>query len=388
MKYIIFDSPEPSVRKIDFSVEGNNKVDKITFKILANQGDVVLNSSMIPAVSVKCDGEGFVDLVEEGDELLFGSENDYLIITWIISREHSQFKNLKVAVSLTDEENDVVWNSGIVEITNKESFKADAQIEIEYPTKIKRILQSINELMSKNDNQDDTLEGIDRQIEEIRSLLQSNDEAMDTLQELVNKIKEIKNLYLALVNGSSIADKASKDSEGTVIHLNYLKKIDVVDSLNNESVEHPLSAKQGKVLKGLIDNIMNILQSDDVDLDEIQELVDYIKDNRDLISQITVKKVSITDIIDDLLTSDDKKPLSAKQGFILKGLIDAIHNTFLPNANNAYDLGSSTHKWKKLYLSGGISDGENTMTIAEIKEVAGGLGTIDEILDKINGEVV
>lgn len=56
----------------------------------------------------------------------------------------------------------------------------------------------------------------------------------------------------------------------------------------------------------------------------IAELVAYIKDNRELIDQITTGKVSASDIIDNLTTNVANKPLSAAQGVALKALIDAI----------------------------------------------------------------
>lgn len=64
--------------------------------------------------------------------------------------------------------------------------------------------------------------------------------------------------------------------------------------------------------------------STDEDLDQAQEFMLYIKANRDLISQITTSKVSVSDIINNLATNVSNKPLSAAQGVALKALIDAI----------------------------------------------------------------
>jgi hypothetical protein len=51
---------------------------------------------------------------------------------------------------------------------------------------------------------------------------------------------------------------------------------DVVNSVTSTAVDVPLSAAQGKVLKDLIDSINTLLTSDNVDLDSLQEVVDYI----------------------------------------------------------------------------------------------------------------
>ena len=77
-------------------------------------------------------------------------------------------------------------------------------------------------------------------------------------------------------------------------------------------------------MAGLNERLNGIANSEDVDLDQLAEIVAYIKANRDLISQVTDKKVNVTDIIDNLTTSVSNKPLSAKMGVQLKQLIDAI----------------------------------------------------------------
>jgi ABC-type amino acid transport substrate-binding protein len=67
-----------------------------------------------------------------------------------------------------------------------------------------------------------------------------------------------------------------------------------------------------------------LANSDDDTLDQMAEVVAYIKANRDLIDQITTGKVSVSDIVNNLITNVANKPLSAAQGVVLKGLIDAV----------------------------------------------------------------
>jgi hypothetical protein len=78
------------------------------------------------------------------------------------------------------------------------------------------------------------------------------------------------------------------------------------------------------LIQGLTTRLNTLANSDDTTLDQMAEVVKYIKDNRELIEQITTGKVSVTDIVDDLITNVSNKPLSAKQGVALKALIDAI----------------------------------------------------------------
>lgn len=77
-------------------------------------------------------------------------------------------------------------------------------------------------------------------------------------------------------------------------------------------------------LKSISDRINAFFDSDDQTLDELSEIVAYIKSNKTLIDSITTSKVSVADIVNNLTTNTAGKPLSAAQGVALKALIDAI----------------------------------------------------------------
>lgn len=66
-----------------------------------------------------------------------------------------------------------------------------------------------------------------------------------------------------------------------------------------------------------------LLDVDDRTLNELSEIVAYIKNNKSLIDSITDSKVSKTDIVNNLTTNVTNKPLSAAQGVAIKSLIDA-----------------------------------------------------------------
>ena len=78
------------------------------------------------------------------------------------------------------------------------------------------------------------------------------------------------------------------------------------------------------LISGLTTRLNALANSTDEDLDQMAEIVEYIKSNKDLIDGITTSKVSVTDIIDNLTTNVSNKPLSAKMGVELKALIDDI----------------------------------------------------------------
>ena len=80
-------------------------------------------------------------------------------------------------------------------------------------------------------------------------------------------------------------------------------------------------------LKAINDRLTAFFDSDNQTLDELSEIVAYITSNKTLIDSITTSKVSVADIINNLATNVANKPLSAAQGVVLKGLIDAVGNS-------------------------------------------------------------
>lgn len=78
------------------------------------------------------------------------------------------------------------------------------------------------------------------------------------------------------------------------------------------------------LISGLTSRLNALADSDDTTLDQLSEIVAYIKNNKSLIDGITTSKVNVSDIIDDLTTNSGDKPLSSKQGTILKEMIVSL----------------------------------------------------------------
>lgn len=97
------------------------------------------------------------------------------------------------------------------------------------------------------------------------------------------------------------------------------------------------------LIDGLTTRLNALADSDDTTLDQMSEVVAYIKSNKSLIDAITTSKVNVSDIIDNLTTNISNKPLSAAQGVALKALIDAITiPDTLPNPNDLTFTGAVT----------------------------------------------
>lgn len=78
------------------------------------------------------------------------------------------------------------------------------------------------------------------------------------------------------------------------------------------------------LVEGLTTRLNALADSDDTTLDQLSEIVAYIKANKALIESVTTDKVSVSAIVDNLTTNVSDMPLSAAQGVVLKALIDAI----------------------------------------------------------------
>lgn len=74
------------------------------------------------------------------------------------------------------------------------------------------------------------------------------------------------------------------------------------------------------------EEVKALLDSDDETLDQLSEIVAYIKANKALIDTVTSSKVSVSDIVNNLATNVANKPLSAAQGVALKASIDGLQS--------------------------------------------------------------
>lgn len=90
-------------------------------------------------------------------------------------------------------------------------------------------------------------------------------------------------------------------------------------------------------LEAFIIRVNTLLDSDDTTLDQLSEIVAYIKSNKNLIDAITTSKVSITDIVNDLKTNATNKPLSAAMGAFLAKEIENLRVAPVVSWNNLTD---------------------------------------------------
>lgn len=122
------------------------------------------------------------------------------------------------------------------------------------------------------------------------------------------------------------------------------------------------------LIEGLTGRLNALADSDDTTLDQLSEIVAYIKSNRTLIDAVTTGKVSVSDIVDNLTTNASGKVLSAAQGVALKAMIDGIViPTALPNP-------------QPITINGQRYDGSEAVTVTVSSEGGGTPVEIDGTL--------
>jgi hypothetical protein len=120
-------------------------------------------------------------------------------------------------------------------------------------------------------------------------------------------------------------------------------------------------------LKRLADRLNAALNSTDTSLDDLKEIVAYIKSNKTLIDGITSSKVNVTDIVNNLTTNTANVPLSAAQGVALKLLIDSLEE-IVEGKVTAEQVANAITAELKDYLTRNELNGAINTALAEAKE--------------------
>lgn len=151
------------------------------------------------------------------------------------------------------------------------------------------------------------------------NVYQSNDNPV-TGDAVYNSIESVKGMIPSVPSWAMQSNKPSYSASEVGADASGTATSQVSTHNTNTSAHNDLRLE----LKGLSDRLNALANSDDTTLDQMSEIVAYIKNNRSLIENVTTTKVNVADIIDNLTTNVSNRPLSAAQGVALKSLIDAI----------------------------------------------------------------
>lgn len=124
----------------------------------------------------------------------------------------------------------------------------------------------------------------------------------------------------------------NNDGELEFSDINNIK-VDSYNALDYIQEGKALDARQGKILKDLINNIKTLLASDNVNLNTVQKLVDAIE---------TVQTSVTTMLVNDLTTGGTTKALTAEMGKTLQtNKVDKVAGERLINATEIAKLSGS-----------------------------------------------
>ncbi len=167
----------------------------------------------------------------------------------------------------------------------------------------------------------DNAEKIRQQNEEAR---QAKDQEIESkLNEALETTENAKNTADNAAEASSNALSTAKATEAKFESFKNESANNLTNAISTHNTSDSAHNDIRLQLSQFIRQVTTLLDSDDTTLDQMSEVVAYIKANKTLIESITTSKVNVSDIIDNLITSVSNKPLSAKQGVVLKELIDA-----------------------------------------------------------------
>ena len=277
--------------------ESDEKAKRVWFrfpKLVGNNG-VDLSTIGVRVNFRNANVDGDVYIVED-----LTTDGDYVIFSWELTRKVTAYKgNVSFVVcavkSATDGTTKNEWNTTLnKECKVLEGLEVSEQIAQENPDIIEYILANLGGSVSA--------EQIATAVEEYMSAHPFT-ETDPTVPDWAKKPE--KPAYTA----SEVGADASGTAEGKVSDHN------TSDMAHNDI---------RLLIEGLTTRLNALADSDDTTLDQMSEVVAYIKSNKSLIDAITTSKVSVSDIIDNLTTNVSNKPLSAAQGVKLKELIDAI----------------------------------------------------------------
>lgn len=139
-----------------------------------------------------------------------------------------------------------------------------------------------------------------------------------------------------------------------------------------------------QLVQGLTTRLNALADSDDATLDQLSEIVAYIKSNKSLIDAITTAKVSVSDIVNDLVTNNASKPLSAAQGVALKALIEQAAASVGAHNQSAGTITEGTFAGQVVANAAAVAD----TSVAQLRNIfAGTTDLVDGVSSLAPGDI-
>lgn len=266
---------------------------------------------------------------EENAELSANKAKEYEISSKINVDNAEEYKDWAYEYKDNAQEYSIITREYRDEAESAKNIALQASIDTgEVRDEVNRTKTQIDEIANTIDNQLSNVTELANQVQADKEIVANNTVITNTNVETTNNNVELTNQNKtatdeALTNSRRINEEVIAIKNEVIGFTEDASRI-VAENIATHNISSTAHDDIRQLIIGLNNKLNTVLDSDDSTLDQLSEIVNYVKDNRDLIETITTSKINVSDIIDNLTTTNSNKPLSAKQGKILKDLIDAI----------------------------------------------------------------
>ena len=245
-----------------------------------------------------------------------------------------------------------------IELINKEQDNLSARKE-DLNAEILRATTKENEIDGKLENEIARAKSTENDI--LNNISEETNRAIDAEAIIQNTLDLKANIESPTLTGIPQAPTASVGTNTTQLATTAFTQT----ALSNHNVSSSAHNDIRNLITGLTTRLNALADSDDTTLDQLSEIVAYIKSNRSLIENVTTNKVNVTDIVDNLTSTATNRPLAAKQGKVLNDLISALTAAVGNKVDKVTGKGLSTNDYttaEKNKLAG-IAAGANAYSL-------------------------
>ena len=147
-------------------------------------------------------------------------------------------------------------------------------------------------------------------------------EIKESLNDKANSTHNHDEFYYTETEVDSLIDNTKTYVDSKVSDLT------TTSTVNNKITVHNTNETAHSDIRALVDGLSaqleQFLDVDDTTVDQLSEVLTLIENNKGTLESLTTTKINVSDIVDNLATSSTTKVLSAKQGVVIKELIDAL----------------------------------------------------------------
>ena len=145
MLVVNYNGNKPITDYFKFSVQGNNKADRIRFLVSLNQNGLVFDENYHYYAKVQNEDDDFYDKVEL-HELEFDDSENLLRADFILESKHTTHRYIEVSLCCENLNDEIVWQTQLIKVAISNGVYADDEIESKYPTILEQLQKQIDEL--------------------------------------------------------------------------------------------------------------------------------------------------------------------------------------------------------------------------------------------------